>query len=254
MTGGIIRAPRPTRYEIVPAATIEDSRISYRAMGVLVRLLRLPDGASIAADELSKGAGREGRTAIQTAIRKLRTVGYIRQVKRQNAQGHWITERWVYDTPCSDATGDQKPVAGKPAIGKPVAKSSKSTTSSNTVAARRGAPAALHRRQHGDQELIAGIETWTEADRALAKTLVEAHGEAAVKAAALAVVVRGQRPLPSRVASELSNAVEAKKQDASSQASPLRKLQDRRQRLAKSDPKRIDDAFHAACDAVKKKL
>lgn len=252
MNGGIIRAPRPTRYEIVPAAAIEDSRISYRALGVLVRLLRLPDGASIAADDLAKGGGREGRTAIRSAIRELRAIGYVRQLKRQNTRGHWITERWVYDTPGADMTDDRKPVVGEPTVGKRVARSTKSTTTLTTEAARPRSPAASPKKKRGDQEMIAGIETWTDADRTLARTLVDAHSETVVQTAVLAVVARGDRPLPSSVMSELSNAVRAHKRNVASLTSPLSQLKERKLQLSKKDPKCLDDAFMAACDVVKK--
>lgn len=100
--------------------------------------------------------------------------------------------------------------------------------------------------------MIAGIAIWTDADRTLARTLVEAHSEAMVQTAALAVVARGDKPLLSRVMSELSNAVQARKRSVASQTSPLSQLKERKLQLSKKDPKCSDNAFLAACDAVKK--
>ncbi len=114
---GIIRAPRPERqYTQIRNEVARDDRLSYRARGVLVRLLSNADGFQMTAANLAC-EGREGRGAILTALRELREAGYIRTTKSQDQQGRWSTETYVYDTP--QPTGVQKPDSGSPDSGSP---------------------------------------------------------------------------------------------------------------------------------------
>ncbi|MHB8580525.1 MAG: hypothetical protein ACYDA4_11800 [Ignavibacteriaceae bacterium] len=114
---GIIRAPRPERhYTPIRHEVARDGRMSYRARGVLVRLLSNADGFQMTAADLAREA-REGRGAILTALRELRQVGYIRTTKKQDQHGRWSTQTFVYDTP--QPTGVQKPDSGFPDVGFP---------------------------------------------------------------------------------------------------------------------------------------
>lgn len=128
---GIVRSPRPDRaYLEVHNSTARDRRLSYRARGVLVRLLSNKDGWRMTAEDLST-EGKEGRDAILAALRELRAAGYIRVEKHQDARGHWVTQTYVFDLaqPAAevgfpDAGGPDAggPDAGAPAVGGPVAK------------------------------------------------------------------------------------------------------------------------------------
>ncbi len=114
---GIIRAPRPERqYTSLRNEVARDGRVSYRARGVLVRLLSNADGFPMTASDLAREA-REGRGAILTALRELREAGYIRTTKKQDEHGRWSTQTFVYDTP--QPTGVQKPDSGFPDVGSP---------------------------------------------------------------------------------------------------------------------------------------
>lgn len=114
---GIIRAPRPERqYTSLRNEVARDDRVSYRARGVLVRLLSNADGFPMTAADLAR-EGQEGRGAILTALRELREAGYIRTIKTQDRHGRWSTQTFVYDTP--QPTGVQKPDSGFPDAGSP---------------------------------------------------------------------------------------------------------------------------------------
>ncbi|GAB1393640.1 hypothetical protein MASR1M60_18040 [Rhodocyclaceae bacterium] len=64
---GIIRAPRPERgWTEIRNTTIRDQRLSYRARGVLVRLLSNADGFRMTAIDLA-GESPEGRHSILSA-------------------------------------------------------------------------------------------------------------------------------------------------------------------------------------------
>ena len=114
---GIIRAPRPEcHYTPIRNDVARDDRLSYRGRGVLVRLLSNADGFQMTAADLAR-EGREGRSAILTALRELREAGYIRTTKKQDEHGRWSTQTFVYDTP--QPTGVQKPDSGFPDVGSP---------------------------------------------------------------------------------------------------------------------------------------
>ena len=114
---GIIRAPSPeNHYTQIRNDVARDGRVSYRARGVLVRLLSNADGFQMTAADLAR-EGQEGRGAILTALRELREAGYIRTTKVQDEHGRWSTQTFVYDTP--QPTGVQKPDSGFPDVGSP---------------------------------------------------------------------------------------------------------------------------------------
>lgn len=99
---GIIRAPRPPRgWTEIQNDTLRDARLSFRARGVLARLLSNADGYRMTAHELSAESPAEGRQAVLTALRELREAGYIVQRRLQGDRGQWRTETFVYDIPQS---------------------------------------------------------------------------------------------------------------------------------------------------------
>lgn len=119
---GIIRAPRPARgWTEVQNSVLRDARISYRARGVLVRLLSNADGYRMSAADISKESPAEGRDAILTALKELRDAGYIVQRRMQDARGRWCTETVVYDTPQIEVGSTEVGSAGfgSPEFGSP---------------------------------------------------------------------------------------------------------------------------------------
>ncbi len=94
----IRRGPRPHRFDILDQRVIRDQRLSYRARGVLVRLLSNVDDYSMSAVDLAR-EGKEGRAAILSALKELRITGYIVTKHCQDERGRWRTESVVYDAP-----------------------------------------------------------------------------------------------------------------------------------------------------------
>ena len=102
---GIRRAPRREAYENLPLSLIRDSRISYRALGVLTRLLSNADNFRMSSTALAHER-KEGREAVRAALRELEAAGYIMREKLQNSRGQWSTVMVVSETPQpSSATG-----------------------------------------------------------------------------------------------------------------------------------------------------
>lgn len=110
----IIRSPRAeSNFSIISNAVIRDTRLSYRARGVLLDILSRPDNWRVSADSLAR-TGSEGRHAILTAMKELREVGYMRTEKLRKDNGQFETVSIVYDTPGYEATEVQKPNSGYP--------------------------------------------------------------------------------------------------------------------------------------------
>lgn len=126
---GIIRAPRPARgWTEIQNDTLRDARLSFRARGVLARLLSNADGFRMTALELAAESPQEGRQAILTALRELRAAGYIVQTRLQGEAGRWRTETVVYDKPQEStevrlpdpgSTEVRSPDVGSPDVGGP---------------------------------------------------------------------------------------------------------------------------------------
>lgn len=94
----IRRGPRPQRFDILDQRVVRDQRLSYRARGVLVRLLSNADDYSMSAVDLAR-EGKEGRASILSALKELRLAGYVITKHCQDERGRWRTESVVCDVP-----------------------------------------------------------------------------------------------------------------------------------------------------------
>lgn len=104
-----VRARSGVHVLITPSATVRDDRISYRAAGVLNRLLDNAEGYGMTAEQLAAERKHEGRDAIRTALRELVAARYI--VRRANRQpgGKFAGQTmYVYDTPIAAADEEHR--------------------------------------------------------------------------------------------------------------------------------------------------
>lgn len=234
---GIIRAPRAHTHDLFPRAAVRDGRLSYRARGILMRLLSNADGFSMDSNDLAAEA-KEGREAVRTALNELRALGYMRTKRRQLPNGRWVTETFVYETaqppestedgfsgvgfPGAGNPGVGKPGAGSPDAGSPGVRSSKSSSKRSSSKAHAAVPAApvgkepepdkpaaraaeppsaVHHagRKRKRTHPETGVTYWYDDEVAEIEALVQAHTLAAVRDAASDLRARGKDPLPSIV-------------------------------------------------------
>lgn len=95
----IVRSPRPqVEFFLVANRVARDSRLSYKARGLLMDLLSRPDNWRVSAVTLAKEA-IDGRDAVRSGLRELRDAGYLVTVRRHDAKGRLVTESHVFDTP-----------------------------------------------------------------------------------------------------------------------------------------------------------
>lgn len=121
----IIRVDHQTHYTVIRDKTIRDSRLSFKARGLLVYLLSLPDD-TLLDRELLRAAGTDGAFAIRTALQELTGHGYIEHKLVQDKYGKWRTEAIVRERPKGQRTDGGKTAIGlsQPDGGKPATKRS----------------------------------------------------------------------------------------------------------------------------------
>ncbi|MBD8872479.1 hypothetical protein [Rhodanobacter sp. DHB23] len=171
------------------------------------------------AEDLARGAGREGRDAIRTALRELQDAGYIVRRSQRTSSGTFGGQiLYVFDTPqASKHREPENPLAGKPPAEKPpaekpVRKSSKSTTQVTTSTRVRAAAASLHvpaaaniSPQKFKKKIVHpnGVESWYDSDVTDAQMLTSDEHDDDIRAAVAAVEARGQSPVASVVRREI---------------------------------------------------
>lgn len=108
----IRRSPRPdTGFTIMANETIRDATLSYKARGLLLYLLSLPDDWTVSSEHLARVSERDGRDAVRTGLDELERAGYLKRWRHQDERGRWINESIIYDRPVDKHT---------PAVDKPV--------------------------------------------------------------------------------------------------------------------------------------
>jgi hypothetical protein len=119
---GLRKRTRP--FTAVPNDAVDDWTIGYRELGLLVRILRMPEGFVIRSEQLStegKGktlrgrtAKREGREAIRTALRNLALAGYYRLVRLRDRQGMFAMATDITEDPDQVWAAQARVFGGKP--------------------------------------------------------------------------------------------------------------------------------------------
>ncbi|MFD3514930.1 hypothetical protein [Streptomyces sp. NPDC058657] len=101
-----VRVNRRVHFVQVESKTARDTRISFRALGVLTYCLDQSDGWKVRSEQLSRGEGREGRDAVRKAFHELAAHGYYRLEKRRFVDGktamgaaisEYPVEQWAAD-------------------------------------------------------------------------------------------------------------------------------------------------------------
>ena len=104
----IVRSPRPSRnFTIISNSVLNDPRLSFRAMGILVYILSKPDNWRTSVYQLSKsrlsvdnGTVRgSGAKAIRAALSELGEAGYVRSERTHKENGEWTFRYYVSDRP-----------------------------------------------------------------------------------------------------------------------------------------------------------
>src|SRR4029453_6314262 len=84
------------QFTVIPNSVLRDSRLSFRARGILDYLLSHQDGFCTSARSMAEESPTEGRDAILTGLTELETFGYLRRPRSQGDNGRWRTTYEVY--------------------------------------------------------------------------------------------------------------------------------------------------------------
>lgn len=164
----IIRAPRPdSGFTLVENAVIRDSRLSWRARGILIGLLSHTEDWRTDSTQIAR-EGKEGREAVRAALRELEACGYLVRVKERAEGGRWVTNSYVFDRPQDVSAGhteDGFPGAGSPGAGNLGALRSTKTQDQGEDEEKRVA--------HGATADRPAFEDWRAADRALFRGAID---------------------------------------------------------------------------------
>ena len=87
----ITRSPRKEHnFLIISNSVVRDKRLSFKARGILLEILSQPDGWTITAESLA-AEGQEGISAVLSAFKELREIGYMRTEKLRDAKGQFVS-------------------------------------------------------------------------------------------------------------------------------------------------------------------
>lgn len=117
-------------YTKIDNAALRDSRLSYRARGILACALSHDADWSVTVEWLTAN-GAEGRDAVRSALKELQSLGYRTVARRRDGDGRWVSETEWTDKPTrvgfpgagnppNPRNNPRKPITnGGPAAGNP---------------------------------------------------------------------------------------------------------------------------------------
>ena len=119
----IVRSKRPARFTVIDNDIVRNHSLSFKARGLLIYLLSMPDDWSVSSHHLAS-VGAEGRSAVRTGLTELVELGYLVRERRQDPEtGRWGWVQTVYDQPVRnpvEAPVDNPSPEGRlPDFGKP---------------------------------------------------------------------------------------------------------------------------------------
>ena len=90
---------RPSNFVLIDKSFLEDTRLSYKAKGILAYLLSKPDNWKVIVGNLVNYSA-DGKASVYAGLKELRKCGYYEKVPIRNDKGHYV--RWestVYECP-----------------------------------------------------------------------------------------------------------------------------------------------------------
>jgi len=104
----IIRRKVASNFTVLDNAIIRDTRLSWKALGLLVRLLSLPPNFKLRLVSLSRERP-SGRDATRSGLAELEQFGYLTIVREREASGKFTTTTWIVNDRPEDMPKSEKP-------------------------------------------------------------------------------------------------------------------------------------------------
>lgn len=113
----VMRVEKTGNYTVMSNVHLDDPRLSLKAIGLLSKILRLPDDWDYTLEGLARIC-KEGKDAIRSAIVELERAGYIERRQTHAADGSFAGNEYiVHEAPVST---DAAPSSGFPTTGNPL--------------------------------------------------------------------------------------------------------------------------------------
>ena len=91
----ILRKNNHERYTVVNNDCICDDKLSLKALGLLVRLLSLPDNWEFSEEGLTKIFKKDGQSSIRTGLKELEEAGYLIRERKRDDKGRITSVEWT---------------------------------------------------------------------------------------------------------------------------------------------------------------
>lgn len=117
----IIRQKRKERFSIVDNKIIENTKLTFKARGLLIYMLSKPDDWRFHTEELAQHSDKEGISSIKTALKEIEDAGYLTRKQGHQKNGQFMTQDWLLTDIPTFSPQAEKPPAVKPSAAKPLA-------------------------------------------------------------------------------------------------------------------------------------
>lgn len=108
------RRKRKSDFVMIQNSMFEDNRLSWKAKGLLGYLLTKPDNWTVRVTDLVKHS-TDGEKAVRSAIKELKTYGYLIFHRTKKKDGKWGGTVWEYDdVPMFEEEEEQTPKTQEP--------------------------------------------------------------------------------------------------------------------------------------------
>lgn len=107
------RAAKDTNYTVIANELIDDSRLSWKAKGIMMYFLRLPNDFTVYWSEI-RNHSKDGKDSFDSGIKELKDFGYLERYAVRNPQGiigHWETV--IHESPIEVSPQPENPVMDK---------------------------------------------------------------------------------------------------------------------------------------------
>lgn len=125
----VMRVEKSANYTVMSNHHLDDPRLSLKAIGLLSKILRLPDDWDYTLEGLARIC-KEGKDAIRSAIVELEQAGYIERRQTHAADGSFAGNEYiVHECPVgADASpSSENPTTDNPLTGNPTQPNTKDT-------------------------------------------------------------------------------------------------------------------------------
>jgi hypothetical protein len=144
----IFRSTLRSKYVCIPNALAQDKRLSFKARGLLLLVLSLPEDWELRTGWLLD-QGLEGREAITAGLHELLRWGYAKWEKVKDSSGQFTANVWSFSDKCDYP---EQPQYGKPYYGKP--ESGNPTTTKDTPTPSTKEPSRASPKNNKTQEAV----------------------------------------------------------------------------------------------------